>query len=220
VVDPPVADAKTWTLTANQLKTMSNYTDADGNTGIVPIRIRIDGSTPVNPIDGDPVGTIEIKLGSLTPSPTIKAPECATCTSPLLRIPSDGKTCWIHNVPDVGVLDAFSLRITNNHPTMPAKIIGTMYHEDGTSDDFTSVVVAEAIAPRATIRLGVEDLVKLGTSVTWKDSQFQGKERRIMKLVSTVPDIEVFNLIRGSKDGSQPMVNASTGVRGFDCYPR
>jgi hypothetical protein len=219
VVDPPVADTKTWTLTAAQLKTMANYDNGNNNKGKVPIRIRVDGSTPVNPIDGDPVGTIEVKLGSLVPSPTIKAPECATCTSPLLRIPSDGKTCWIHNIPDIGTLDTFSLRITNNHPTMPAKVTGTMYHEDGTSDDFTSVVVAEAIPARASIRLGVEDLVTLGTSVTWKDSAFGGKERRIMKLVSTVPDVEVFNLIRG-QGGSQPMVNVSTGVRGFDCYPR
>jgi hypothetical protein len=216
-VDPPVSDTRTWTLSAAQLKEMAEYPNPEG-TGKVPIRIRLDGLTSVNQIDGEPLGKIEVKLGSLTPTPILNDTNCPTCSSNLLRIPSDGKTCWVHNVPAPEALDSTSIRITNDHPTLPAKIIGTLYHEDGTSDDFTSVTVIESLMPKETVRIGAEDLVKLGANVTWKESTSGGLERRVMKLVSTVPNVEVFNLLRG-KGANQPSVNVSTGVRGVDCYP-
>jgi hypothetical protein len=216
-VDPPVSDTRTWTLSAAQLKEMAEYPNPEG-TGKVPIRIRLDGLTSVNQIDGEPLGKIEVKLGSLIPTPILNDTNCPTCSSNLLRIPSDGKTCWVHNVPAPEALDSTSIRITNDHPTLPAKIIGTLYHEDGTSDDFTSVTVIESLMPKETVRIGAEDLVKLGANVTWKESTSGGLERRVMKLVSTVPNVEVFNLLRG-KGANQPSVNVSTGVRGVDCYP-
>jgi hypothetical protein len=211
-VSPTEATTATWNLSGIQLGTMSSWVNdplKPSEKGVVPIRIKANGLTEINDVDADPEASITVTLGS---TPTAKP---ITATGTLLRIPRDGKTCWIHNVPAPDALDAMTIRITNNAVTASAKIVGTLYHEDGTSDDLTSVTLVEEIAPGATVVLTSDDIKTLGGgSVTWNPA-----ERRVLKLTSSIPTIEVFNLLRG-RGAKQPMTNVSTGARGVDCIPR
>lgn len=235
-----IADGKTatWTLNYTQLDQLARNTilgtTPTDKTGWAPIKVRVDGVTTINDTEGgnDPQANVILKLNGSVNSASVKEIEAA---SPLRRIPPDGKTCWVYNIPPPLGKDVLSLRITNDSD-LPGTITGTLYGEDGTTH-FESVNLLEThvdytkpgpdgklgvprttgseLLPRETVILSVKNITDLpGAPADWP------KERKVLEIRSTIPKLEVLNLLRYVVDvQNQPMSNISAGVTGVACTP-
>jgi hypothetical protein len=228
----PLTDTKTakWNLTAAQLKAIANLNTTTYPNG-APIKIKVDRSNTINVEDAVPTADMTVTLASLT------TPATETLTGvQLRRIPLDGKVCWVYNVPSPGdgIADLLSVRITNDSKRA-GKITGSLYPEAGGTEDFTgenllTLIAANTSDPRsqvlsiegtdavlnagATIRLSAQDIADIGKIASWAG------ERKVLKIQSTIPELEVMTLLRYAVDATkQPQSNVSTGVTGSSCIP-
>jgi hypothetical protein len=233
----PITDqyVASWALTDSQLKNISDVSAVAGSKG-APIKIKVDRTTTINDIDVEkgqaPVSEMSVTLAGQTAPVTVGPVD-------LRRIPRDGKTCWVYNIPPPdGNLDLLSVRVTND--TARAGVLtGTLYpQEGGDTPDFTNVNLLTAIAAdatdtrnevielvtdssgasvpalkgKATIRFSADDIAKAGGIASWT------AERKVLKIVSQISEMEVMSLLRYGVDATkQPQSNVSTGVTGNSC---
>jgi hypothetical protein len=230
VVDGTALTA-TWNLTGIQLGEIATKQTATPATAI-PIVIRVDAASIINDTDGgdDPMGELTVKLGgtaSLTDAPV---------TSALRRIPFDGKLCKAFNIPSPeGAADILSLRITNDSD-QAGTITGTLYNEAGEQQgdnllnllaghiDYTKNPPKERatlglgdplqLQPKETVILNSKNIATIFEKTSWAG------ERWVLEIQSTIPKIEVFNLLRNVENVMlQPLSNVSTSAKGVECSP-
>jgi hypothetical protein len=219
-----------WALTDSHLKSIAGI--ADG----APIKIKVDRINTINDVDTEvsqaPTADMSVTVSGQTAPITVGPVE-------LRRIPRDGMTCWVYNIPPPdGNLDLLSVRVTND--TARAGVLtGTLYPQaGGDTPDFTNVNLLTAIAAdatdtrnevielvtdssgasvpalkgKATIRFSADDIAKAGGIASWT------AERKVLKIVSQISEMEVMSLLRYGVDATkQPQSNVSTGVTGNSC---
>jgi hypothetical protein len=215
----------TWNLNNTQLNTLTG-------AGIATIAIRVDGQTEIKDTEGgeDPTGTLTVTMGTAK-TPVSDAP----IVSALRRIPYDGKVCKVFNIPSPdGAADILSLRITNDSDQI-GKVTGTLYNEAGEAIgkvldllgghiDYTkSPPVDRAtlgladplqLQPRETVILTSKNIATVFGQTSWAG------ERWVLEIQSTIPRIEVFNLLRNVENITlQPLSNVSAGADGVECSP-
>jgi hypothetical protein len=220
----------TWNLGNTQLKQLASATNQ-----YTPILVKVDGLTKIeDTLDADPLGTFTVTLGTAK-TPLMDQP----ASSSLRRIPYDGKVCKVFNVPSPdGAADALSLRITNDSDAT-GTITGTLYNEAGEPKgevldllkghiDYTksppetrisigddgSVNLLELLGPRETVILNSKNIAAVFGQTSWPG------ERWVLEIQSTIPKIEVFNLLRNVENITlQPLSNVSAGADGVECSP-
>jgi hypothetical protein len=216
----------TWNLDSTQLGLLSTVTEK-----YTPIQIKVDGGTKIDQtLDADPMGELTITLGT-TKTPISDQP----IASPLRRIPYDGKVCTAYNIPSpTGAQDVLMLRITNDSDR-PGTLSGTLYdltgnpvgdkvdllagHIDYTQSppkDRTTLGLSDPLQlqPRETVIITSQNIAALFGKTSWEG------ERWVLKVMSSIPKIEMFNLLRNVEDVSmQPLSNISTSAKGVECSP-
>jgi hypothetical protein len=235
VVDPTTSTA-TWNLTATHLGDIATKQTAVPTPTAIPIIIRVDGVSEIKDTDEEPVGEITVKLGGT--SPLTDTP----VTSPLRKIPFDGKVCKVFNIPSPdGAADVLSLRITNDSD-QPGKITGTLYNEAGELQgdnlldllaghiDYTKNppaarvsmgtvvgsdgVTYELLGPKETVILNSKNIATIFGQTGWAG------ERWVLEIQSSISKIEVFNLLRNvERVTEQPLSNISTSAKNAECSP-
>lgn len=224
-----------WTLTADDLKSIASAEYKDQSGTLVPgapIGIKANRTSEINDVNVE-VGAAPSAQMDITPA----GQTAAIVVGPvdLRRIPRDGVTCWVYNVPPPAAnLDKLSVRITNDS-ARAGTIIGTLYpDEGGDTPDFMSINLLTKIGaadPRysqiemvtdssgvpqpglkggATIRLSAQDIADVG-GVTWDAG------RKVLKISSAISEMEVLSLLRYGAADNQPQSNISTGVKGTAC---
>jgi hypothetical protein len=225
-----------WTATLKLDNTQLNLLTTGTSPIYTPILLRVDGQSPINDTVGgnDPIGTLTVTMG------TAKTPiSDQPITSSLRRIPFDGKVCTAYNIPSpVGAADMLTIRITNDSDRT-GTILGTLYDQDGNAigtavdlltghKDYThdsvngvarSTVVTDPsiLQQRETIILTSKNIAEafgIDPKVGWPGKRY------VLKILSTIPRIEVFNLLRNTESVSlQPLSNVSTSAKGVECSP-
>jgi hypothetical protein len=213
----------TWKLTNVQLEKIADNSP-------IPIIVKVDGVSEIKDSNGgeEPVGTLTVMRGttSLSTDPI---------TSPLRRIPFDGKVCKVFNIPSPdGAADVLSLRITNDSD-QPGTITGTLYNEAGEPlgeivdllnghIDYTKNPPVERatlglsdplqLQPRETVILNSKNIAERFGQTSWAG------ERYVLEIQSTIQRIEVFNLLRNVENITlQPLSNVSTSAKNAECSP-
>ncbi|MDM8560822.1 hypothetical protein [Candidatus Parabeggiatoa sp. HSG14] len=185
-----------WELNEKQLADIISE-PASGTT----IRFEVNGKKKINLPAIPPKATLTITFNDSF-NRTVQV-------SALLRqILQDGMTCWAYNIPNSTSRDVMALRITNDS-RVSGKLIGTLYDTDG-EELFVSqpLLNGRKIQPNQTVRIGAEDLEKIGA--TWEG-------RAVLKIVSTLPRIEMMLLQRQRGIASSSISNLSRGASGISC---
>jgi hypothetical protein len=230
-----------WALSNSHLTAIINKSaEKDANNALVnpkgaPIMIKVDRLNAINDINvevgGGPSAEIVVTPDGQTTGTTVGPVE-------LRRIPRDGVTCWVYNVPPpAGNLDLLSVRISNE-TARAGTLVGTLYPQDGgDTPDFMSVNLLTKIAANAsdtrneliemvtnssgvtepglkggaTIRLSAKDIADAG-GVDWTEG------RKVLKVSSQISELELLTLLRyGTASAEQAQSNLSTGVTGNSC---
>jgi hypothetical protein len=227
-----------WTLTSSDLKNIATKSDQEDDFGEkkgAPIMIKADRLNEINDINVES-GTGPSAEMAVTPDGQTAA--IAVGPVELRRIPRDGVTCWVYNVPPpAGNLDLLSVRITND-TSLAGALIGTLYpQEGGDTPDFTNLnlltkITANASDERnsliemvtdssgvsqpglkggATIRLSAKDIADAG-GVDWTEG------RKVLKVTSQISELELLTLLRyGTASAEQAQSNISVGATGKAC---
>lgn len=229
-IDSTAGWTATWNLTDAQLGQIIAASIA-AVPAPTPIMIKVDSLTAIDSgVDTDPEGTLKVTMG------TAKTPiSDEPIVSSLRRIPYDGKVCKVFNIPSPdGAADVLSLRITNDSDQI-GKITGTLYNEAGEIQGEVIDLLAGHIdytksppVDRAT--LGLTDPLQLQSRETviltskniataFGQTSWAG-ERWVLEIQSSIPRIEVFNLLRNVENIMlQPLSNVSTSAKGVECSP-
>jgi hypothetical protein len=227
-----------WALTASNLKSISDTSAVAGSKG-APIKVKVDRSSEIKDVNTE-VG--QAPVANMTITPNGQTSSIAVGPSELRRIPRDGKTCWVFNVPPPdGNLDLLSVRITND-TAKAGSLTGTLYPEAGgdppvpdalnvnllakialdAADSRNKVIEmvndasgtpVPALKGGSTIRLSSKDIADAGDVASWTG------ERKVLKIKSEISELEVMTLLRyGGEDPLKaPQSNVSTGVTGNSC---
>jgi hypothetical protein len=218
-----ITSTATWSLTNTQLANIIANTP-------ISIIVRVDGISEIKDTEGgtDPVGELTVSMAG---APISDTPP----TSALRRIPYDGKVCTAYNIPSpTGAADILTLRITNDSD-QAGTILGTLYNEAGEAVgealdllaghiDYTKTPPVDRttlglgdplqLQPRETVILTSQNIATVFGQTEWPG------ERWVLKILSTIPRIEVFNLLRNVENvGLQPLSNISTSADGVECSP-
>jgi hypothetical protein len=232
----------TWNLNSTQLTAIT--ADADGK---IPIVVKVDGQTDIKDTLGgnNPAGKLEVKRGTkLLTDPAIESDlrripyDGKVCRA--FNIPAP---------PEAGAQDILTLRIINDSEE-PGEILGTLYNEEGvikgdklnllveptagadgyvhthyvsgTPTKRTDLGLADPsqLQPKETVILTSRNIKELfGITDAVIDSEWKGK-RWVLEIRSTIPRIEVFNLLRNvERVTEQPLSNVSTSAKNAECSP-
>jgi hypothetical protein len=214
------------------LQSFGTFTETEHYT---PIVLKVDGQTEIKDTEGgdDPQGKLTVTMG--TAKTNISDTEI---TSALRRIPYDGKVCTVYNIPSpTSAADVLTLRITNDSDQAGA-IRGTLYNEAGEEIETALDLLAGHLdytknPPLDRATLGFADplqlqpretviLTSVNIATVFGIDPKEGwpGERYVLKILSTIPRIEVFNLLRNVENITlQPLSNVSSGATGVECSP-
>lgn len=194
----------------------------------VPIIIQADGTNQINvPPEDGPKAELNLSYLSSNSMKDIKYPSADAAEQRLAKYSQDGISCWVFNVPFVGAIDQFNLRIINDSSTTSLNtdgtlstdcVQGTLYGPDGTE------IGKEALGcPPAggALYIGTEEMKAKYSgfpSTTGRGSMF---------ITSTLQKMEVLAMTRfrdppcydNKCGGKSPLTNISTGSHGVACAP-
>jgi hypothetical protein len=199
-----------WNLTTSQLSSISDpvnntKVDANGDPSAL-IEIKVDGVTEINSVENAPLGVLTIDFDNSSYQ------DISTDEVELRKISKDGNVCTVYAVPPpakgVRGADVINIRITNDS-SVSGKLLGKLYSKDGGEPIWTGDLMAEELRPQATVRITSDELATL-SGVTWDG-------RAVLKISSTIPNMEVMALIRQNGLPFAPLSNLSTGARGTSC---
>jgi len=168
------------------------------------IQFKVDGNTGIN-IDSEnpPTATLKIDFD-------IASSKDLDIEAELIKIPRDGTTCTVYNVPYPGALDKLNIRITNESSSL-GELTCTLIDEAGTVLYDDVPCFDTPIKPMETRRLSHDHVKALGDgSADWNG------QRAVLVIESKLPKLEVFGLLRNIATGS-PLTNMSLGAKGQSC---
>lgn len=189
----------TWTLTNTNLGAIMGFSNDKAD-----IMFSVDGASAINVLEDAPIANMKIDFKK-TSQPTVTDTEVSTVE--LNKIKTDGTECWVFNVPNtVQTADAMTILITNDS-AVGGTVSASMWDQEG-AEKFVSQPLngGNEIAAGATIAVTNKDLEEIGGAWT---------KRGILKLSTTLPRIEVLNLIRDTATNINS--NLSTGATGSSC---
>lgn len=192
------------TVTIKLSDTLLDTIATEGNTG-VPVSLVVNGVDKINVPENPPLAGLNIIYTATNFQSTV----LENVELPLIKL--DGVTCTVYNVPPVGAADNSSIRITNKS-SIAGTVVATLY--DGLTGDelFTETLNGgDNIDSKATLAITPAILQELNGGTAWGG-------RAVLKLTSTLSDIEVMALLREVADAvNAPVTNLSTGATGNGC---
>lgn len=184
----------TWNLDSDEL---SDITSSSEPTSL---RIRTNGTDPVNTIENPPHAILKIDFDDAGYQDIIAEAD-------LRKISKDGTVCTVFNVPPpkAGVIgaDTLAIRVTNRS-TISGKLMGKLYSQDGGDPIWSGDLTTEEVPSWATARFTSEDIATI-SGQTWDG-------RAVLEISTTLPNIEVLALIRQNGIRMAPLSNLSEGV--------
>jgi hypothetical protein len=199
----PATDESTVTvkLSDGDLATIA----AAANTG-VDIYLNVNGEDKINTaVENPPLAALNISYINST----FQSFALENVEMPLIKL--DGVTCTVYNVPPVEAADNASIRITNKS-SISGTVVASLYDAvSGGEPLFTEVLNGgDSIAPKATLVINPATLQALNSGNSWGG-------RAVLKLTSTLSDIEVMLLLRAKGDDKASLTNLSAGASGGGC---
>lgn len=175
------------------------------NTG-VDIFLNVNGTDKINTaVENPPLAALNISYVDST----FQSFVLENVEMPLIKL--DGVTCTVYNVPPVEAADNASIRITNKS-SISGTVVASLYDAvSGGEPLFTEVLNGgDPIAPKATLVINPATLQTLNGGNSWGG-------RAVLKLTSTLSDIEVMLLLRAKGDDKASLTNLSAGASGSGC---
>lgn len=195
-----------WQLSAAEVKSIYDKTTISKGISII---VQADGTNPISEPTQRSEATFTVNYGG--PSPE-------TVKRNLLLVKLNGLECSLYNVPSnlTASIDEVNIRVTNLS-SQDGSVSASLRDKDG-NYVFINKQLIEKIGANETVRLTAHDLCKIEKEKLWIDAH-PGKDcwegRAVLTVKTTLPEIEVFGLLRNKMGG--PLTNLSLGGTGNGC---